>query len=69
MSNFQKNKEDEIQPVMILTIDIGDGKLDQLCIYNIFDTEQEIYDFCLKNRLKFYKLKEIREQLSKKNKL
>ena len=63
MSNFQKNKEDEIQPVMILTIDIGDGKLDQLCIYNIFDTEQEIYDFCLKNRLKFYKLKEIREQI------
>ena len=63
MSNFKKCKEDEIQPEMILSIDIGNEQLEQLYIYNIYDTEKEVYDFCLKNGLNFFKLKEIKEQI------
>ena len=69
-----KNKEKIIKkertPVMILTIDIGNNKLELLNIYDINNPEQDIYNFCLKNKLDFNILKEINlQKISNKIKL
>ena len=62
----KQNKSDtkeENTPTMILTIDIGNNQLKKLNIYNIYNTEQDIYNFCLKNQLDFTILKEIQKQI------
>ena len=62
--NKEKNEfEDETSPDMILTIDIGNNQLKKLNIYDIDNTEQDIYNFCLKNKLDFKFLKEIKNQI------
>ena len=55
--------EEETSPDMILTIDIGNNQLRQLNIYDIDNTEKDIYNFCLKNKLDFNILKEIKNQI------
>jgi hypothetical protein len=68
-NNNDKNKEkNDIEdagsnPAMILTINIGNNQLRQLNIYDIDNTEQDIYNFCLKNKLDFNILKEIKNQI------
>ena len=54
---------EEITPAMILTLDIGNKKLEKLNIYDIDNPEQDIYNFCLKNKLDFNILKEIKNQI------
>ena len=61
--NKEKKIKEERTPVMILTIDIGNNKLELLNIYDINNPEQDIYNFCLKNKLDFNILKEIKEQI------
>ena len=62
--NKEKNEfDEEASPDMILTIDIGNNQLKQLNIYDIDNTEQDIYNFCLKNKLDFNILKEIKNQI------
>ena len=61
--NKEKNEfEEESSPDMILTIDIGNNQLKKLNIYDIDNTEQDIYNFCLNNKLDFNILKEIKRQ-------
>ena len=68
-NNNDKNKENKDieetgnNPAMILTINIGNNQLRQLNIYDIDNTEQDIYNFCLKNKLDFNILKEIKNQI------
>ena len=57
------NKEPEIQPMMILTIDIGNGHVDKLQLYDLNNIEQETYDFCVKNKLDFNTMQEINTQI------
>ena len=57
--NKEKKIKEERTPVMILTIDIGNNKLELLNIYDINNPEQDIYNFCLKNKLDFNIPKEI----------
>ena len=54
---------EEITPAMVLTLDIGNKKLEKLNIYDIDNPEQDIYNFCLKNKLDFNILKEIKNQI------
>ena len=61
-TNSKKNVEEKT-PSMVLTIDIGNNKLDLLNIYDINNPEQDIYNFCLKNKLDFNILKEIKDQI------
>ena len=62
--NKEKNEfEEESSPDMILTIDIGNNQLKKLNIYDIDNTEQDIYNFCLNNKLDFNILKEIKRQI------
>jgi hypothetical protein len=58
-----KNIIEEKTPSMVLTIDIGNNNLDLLNIYDINNPEQDIYNFCLKNKLDFNILKEIKDQI------
>ena len=68
--NKEKKIKEERTPVMILTIDIGNNKLELLNIYDINNPEQDIYNFCLKNKLDFNILKEINlQKISNKIKL
>ena len=62
MKNNIKQEED-IQPLMILTIDIGDGHVDKLQLYDLNNIEQETYDFCVKNKLDFNTMQEINTQI------
>ena len=55
--------EQEIQPMMILTIDVGNGHVDKLQLYDLNNIEQETYDFCVKNKLDFNTMQEINTQI------
>ena len=57
------NQEQEIQPMMILTIDIGNGHVDKLQLFDLNNIEQETYDFCVKNKLDFNTMQEINTQI------
>ena len=57
------NKEQDIQPMMILTIDIGNGHVDKLQLFDLNNIEQETYDFCVKNKLDFNTMQEINNQI------
>ena len=57
------NKEQEMQPMMILTIDIGNGHVDKLQLFDLNNIEQETYDFCVKNKLDFNTMQEINAQI------
>ena len=62
--NQEKNDiVEKLTPTMILTIDIGNKNLEKLNIYDIENPEQDIYNFCLKNKLDFNILKEIKNQI------
>lgn len=65
---FDFNQELDSQPLMILTIDIGNGQYDKLKIFDFNIIEKETYDFCAKNKLDFSTMKEINNQISKHNK-
>ena len=57
------NQKEEVQPMMILTIEVGNGNLDKLQLYDLNNIEQETYDFCLKNKLDFTTMQEIITQI------
>ena len=57
------NRRQDIQPMMILTIDIGNGNVDKLQLYDLNNIEQETYDFCVKNKLDFNTMQEINTQI------
>ena len=57
------SKEQDIQPMMILTIDIGNGHVDKLQLFDLNNIEQETYDFCVKNKLDFNTMHEINTQI------
>ena len=61
--NIKEKNNINVEPTMILTIDIGNNQLEKLNIYDIDNIEQDIYNFCLKNKLDFNILKEIRNQI------
>ena len=51
-------------PIMILTIEIGNNSCDKLMIYDIKTREQETYNFCLKNKLDYSTMKEINNSIN-----
>ena len=57
------NIESELQPMMILTIDIGNGQVDKLQLYDLNNIDKETYDFCVKNKLDFNTMQEINTQI------
>ena len=62
MRNDLNNEQDD-QPMMILTIDIGNGHFDKLQLFDLNNIEQETYDFCVKNKLDFNTMQEINNQI------
>ena len=59
----ESNNDDESQPMMILTIDVGNGHYDKLQLFDLNNIEQETYDFCVKNKLDFNTMQEIINQI------
>ena len=57
------NIDSELQPMMILTIDIGNGQVDKLQLYDLNNIDKETYDFCVKNKLDFNTMQEINTQI------
>lgn len=57
------NQENGNVPKMILTIDVGNGKIEQLKIFDISRPEKDVYDFCLQNKLDYYTMEEIAKQI------
>ena len=57
------NQENDNVPKMILTIDVGNGKIEQLKIFDLSRPEKDIYDFCLQNKLDFFTMEEISKQI------
>ena len=57
------NMETDLQPMMILTIDIGNGQVDKLQLYDLNNIDKETYDFCVKNKLDFNTMQEINTQI------
>ena len=60
---YDFHQEQDSQPLMILTIDIGNGQYDKLKIFDLNNIEKETYDFCVKNKLDFSTMKEINNQI------
>lgn len=56
--------DDDSQPMMILTIDIGNGHYDKLQLFDLNNIDQETYDFCVKNKLDFSTMQEIISQIN-----
>ena len=59
----ESNHEREEVPKMILTIDVGNGKIEQLKIFNLVNPEKDIYEFCMNNKLDYYTMEEITKQI------
>ena len=59
----ESNNEGEEVPKMILTIDVGNGKIEQLKIFNLINPEKDIYEFCMNNKLDYYTMEEITKQI------
>ena len=58
---IENNNENQCQ---ILNIDIGNGKIEQLKIYNFDNPKKDVYDFCMKNNLDYNTMEEINKQLN-----
>ena len=66
MEDLSENQENNLNnSIMILTIDIGNGLCDKLRIHNLYNYEQETYDFCARNHLDFKTMREINNQIQK----
>ena len=66
MAALSENQENDLNDsIMILTIDIGNGICDKLRIHNLYNYEQETYDFCASNNLDFKTMREINSQIQK----
>ena len=63
MKNGSNKEDQDMQPMMILTIDIGNGLMDKLQLFDLNNVEQETYDFCVKNKLDFSTMQEINTQI------
>ena len=59
--NLENNNDN---PVMVLTIDIGNGKIEQFKLYNFENPKKDIYEFCMKNNLDYNTMEEITNQLN-----
>ena len=53
------------EPLMILTIDIGNGQIDKLYISSKEKYQEETYDFCMRNKLDYETMKNIKEEIVK----
>ena len=67
--DVEDNNEDYIEnnnekKCQILNIDIGNGKIEQLKIYNYHNPKKDVYDFCMKNNLDYNTMEEISKQLN-----
>ena len=67
--DVEDNNEDYIENnnerlVQILNIDIGNGKIEQLKIYNRDNFKKDVYDFCMKNNLDYNTMEEINKQIN-----
>ena len=67
--DVEDNNEDYIEnnnekKCQILNIDIGNGKIEQLKIYNYHNPKKDVYDFCMKNNLDYNTMEEINKQLN-----
>ena len=46
----ENEEEDSKGPVMILSIDVGNGKVEQLKLYSFESPKKDIYEFCTLNK-------------------
>ena len=50
-------------PVMILSIDVGNGKVEELKLYSLESPKKDIYKFCTVNKLDYDTMDEIIKQV------
>ena len=50
--------------LLILTIDIGNNKIEKLYLKDLNNPEKDIYNFCMENKLNYESLNEIKNQIS-----
>ena len=58
-NQFEDEEEQKENPIMILTIEVGNGKIEQLKLFNLDNPSKDVYEFCVKNKLDFYVMEEI----------
>ena len=63
-SQIEDDDEQKENPLMILTIEVGNGKIEQLKLFNIDNPSKDVYEFCVKNKLDFYVMEEINKQVN-----
>ena len=61
ISDSQLNDENNL---LILTIDIGNNKIEKLYLKDLNNPEKDIYNFCMENKLNYESLNEIKNQIS-----
>ena len=59
----ENEEEDSKGPVMILSIDVGNGKVEQLKLYSFESPKKDIYEFCTLNKLDYDTMDEILKQV------
>ena len=62
-NEIENEENDSRIPVMVLSIDVGNGKIEQLKLYSFENTKKDIYDFCMYHKLDYDTMDEIMKQV------
>ena len=63
IESYQNQNQDESdQHQMILTIDVGNNKIEQMKLYDLLNPHKDIYEFCMLHKLSYYNMEEITKQ-------
>ena len=57
-----QNQDESDQHQMILTIDVGNNKIEQMKLYDLLNPHKDIYEFCMLHKLNYYNMEEITKQ-------
>ena len=60
---YDLDDNDLKSPVMILSIDVGNGKVEELKLYSLESPKKDIYKFCTVNKLDYDTMDEIIKQV------
>ncbi len=63
-NNFDVEDNNNNQPYLQLTIEIGNGKIENFKLYNLDNPKKDIYEFCMKNNIDYNTMEEITKHIN-----
>ncbi len=63
-NNFDVEDNNDNKPFLQLTIEIGNGKIENFKLYNLDNPKKDIYEFCMKNNIDYNTMEEITKHIN-----